>query len=111
MGKHGRWLKVAWGRGTTKGAIAAAERYLELNPSDANTYNMLAYNQARLGDFQAAVSSVKKYVSLHPDVGNAYDSAWEIHLWAGLYDEALAYAETLSRSCVRNPRSPRTTAP
>ena len=79
--------------GDAKGATAAAERYLELNPTDANTYNELAYSQARVGDFAAAISSVKKYVSLHPDVANALDSAWEIHVWAGLFDEALAYAD------------------
>ena len=81
-------------QGDNRGAAEAAERYLELNPSDANTYNMLAYAQARAGNIEAAVSSVRKYVALHPDVENAYDSAWEIHLWAGLYDEALAYAES-----------------
>jgi serine/threonine protein kinase/tetratricopeptide (TPR) repeat protein len=75
------------------GVITAAQRYLEINPTDANTYNMLAYAQSQLGDHKAAVSSIKKYMALHPDVGNAFDSAVEIYLRAGLFDEALAITE------------------
>jgi tetratricopeptide (TPR) repeat protein len=79
--------------GDLPGARVVYERFLELNPADANSYNNLAYVQSALGDHQAAVSTIKKYVALHPDVSNSADSAWEIHVRAGLYDEALAYAD------------------
>ena len=74
-------------------ARTAAERYLEIDPTDANTHNLLASIQSRQGDHQAASSTIKKYVALQPDVADVYDSAWEIHVQAGLFDEALAYAD------------------
>ena len=74
-------------------ARAAAERYLELDPTDATTCNRLAHIQSRQGDQEAALSTIKKCVALQPDVADVYDSAWEIHVQAGLFDEALAYAD------------------
>jgi serine/threonine protein kinase/tetratricopeptide (TPR) repeat protein len=74
-------------------ARTAAERYLEINPTDADTYNLLACVQSRQGDHQAASSTIKKYVALQPDVARVYDAAWEIHVQSGLFDEALAYAD------------------
>lgn len=74
-------------------ARTAAERYLEIDPTDATTYNLLAYIQSQQGDHQAASSTIKKCVALQPDVADVYDSAWEIHVQAGRFDEALAYAD------------------
>ena len=74
-------------------ARTAAERYLEVDPTDASTYNLLAYIQSRQGDHRAASSTIKKYVALQPDVADVYASAWEIHVLAGRFDEALAYAD------------------
>jgi eukaryotic-like serine/threonine-protein kinase len=74
-------------------ARTAAERYLEVDPTDANTYNLLAHIQSRQGDHRAALSTIKKYVALQPDVADVYASAWEIHVLAGRFDEALAYAD------------------
>jgi serine/threonine protein kinase/tetratricopeptide (TPR) repeat protein len=79
--------------GDFQGAVVTAERFLELNPADGDTYNALAYFYAGLGKYEAAASSVKKYIAFYPDVPNTYDTAWEIHLKAGMYDEALADAE------------------
>jgi len=87
-------ITTTWVGGTDLDrARTAAERYLEIDPTDANTYNLLAYIQSQQGDHQAALSTIKKYVALRPDVADVYDSAWEIHVQAGLFDEALAYAD------------------
>ena len=87
-------ITTTWVGGTDLDrARTAAERYLEIDPTDANTYNLLAYIQSKQGDHQAALSTIKKYVALRPDVADVYDSAWEIHVQAGLFDEALAYAD------------------
>jgi serine/threonine protein kinase/tetratricopeptide (TPR) repeat protein len=82
-----------WAAGDAAGGVKVAEQFLEVDPTDANTYNMLAYGQSGLGDHNAAVSSIKKYMALYPDVGNAFDSAVEIYLRAGLFDDALGIAE------------------
>lgn len=73
-------------------ARAAAERYLEIDPTDASACNLLAHIQSRQDDHQAASSTIKKCVTLQPDVMGVYESAWEIHVQAGRFDEALAYA-------------------
>jgi serine/threonine protein kinase/tetratricopeptide (TPR) repeat protein len=79
--------------GDAPGGVSAAERYLEVNPSDANAYNMLAYLRSMLQDHGAAVSAIKKYLALHPDGSNPYDSAWEIYTRAGQFDEAIAITD------------------
>jgi len=84
------WLSAA---GDARRAVLAAERYLEVDPTDASAYNQLAYAQSALGNHAAAVSAAEQYLALHPDVGNAYDSAWEIYARAGQFDKALAITE------------------
>jgi tetratricopeptide (TPR) repeat protein/TolB-like protein len=87
-------ITTTWLGGTNLDrARTAAERYLEIDPTDANTNNLLAYIQSQQGDHQAASSTIKKCVALQPDVADVYESAWEIHVKAGLFDEALAYAD------------------
>jgi tetratricopeptide (TPR) repeat protein/tRNA A-37 threonylcarbamoyl transferase component Bud32 len=66
-----------------------AEKLLEIDPTFAMGYNLLAYDLSRMGDYQKAISTIKKYISLQPDEWNPYDSAWEIYMKAGLYDEAI----------------------
>jgi serine/threonine protein kinase/predicted Zn-dependent protease len=65
------------------------EKLLEIDPTLAVGYNMLAYELSRRGNHQKAISTIKKYIALQPDEWNPYDSAWEIYMKAGLYDEAL----------------------
>jgi tetratricopeptide (TPR) repeat protein/tRNA A-37 threonylcarbamoyl transferase component Bud32 len=83
-----QWLTLDF-----EGAKESFERLLEIDPTNANGYNDLAYVYLDLNNHQAAISAVKKYLALHPDVWNTYDSAWEIHMRAGLFDEAIKYAE------------------
>ncbi len=68
-----------------------AEKTLELDPTDANAYNMLAYIYVYLNEPSNVASSVKKYIAVHPDVANTYHSGWETHMMLGLFDEALGF--------------------
>ena len=72
-----------------KAAIEHCEKALEIDPTLAVGYNLLAYELSRRGNHQKAISTIKKYISLQPDEWNPYDSAWEIYMKAGLYDEAI----------------------
>jgi serine/threonine protein kinase/Flp pilus assembly protein TadD len=73
------------------------EKALEIDPTDGNCYNMLAYTLSEMKNHPEAISTVKKYVAVHPDSTNSYDSAWEISVRAGLYDEGLTYLEEAKR--------------
>jgi tetratricopeptide (TPR) repeat protein len=81
-------------------AKEAYEKILELDPTDANAYNNLAFMNARMKDRPDAISAVKKYIAVHPDIWNAYHSAWEVHAMFGLYDEAQSF---LDEGLQRNP--------
>jgi tetratricopeptide (TPR) repeat protein len=61
---------------------------LEIDPTYANVYNTLAYQYSSSNDHRKAISAIKKYLALQPDVSNTYDSAWEIYIRAGQFDEA-----------------------
>ncbi len=86
-----------WHRRDFKAAIRTFEELLEQDPADGNAYNMLAYSHGNIYDYTAAISAIKKYIAVHPDVSNSYDSAWELSMWAGQYDEAIRYADDALR--------------
>jgi serine/threonine protein kinase/tetratricopeptide (TPR) repeat protein len=87
-----------WSNSDFAGAIRTAEQALESDPTDGISYNTLGYSYGFLDDFPAAISAIKKYMAVHPDVYNAHDSAWEISMWAGRFDEALGYADEAMRT-------------
>jgi len=68
--------------------VAASDKALELDPAWANAYNMLAFAYSWNGHHEQAISAVKKYISLQPDVSNTYDSAFEVYVQAGRFDDA-----------------------
>jgi serine/threonine protein kinase/tetratricopeptide (TPR) repeat protein len=68
-----------------------AEKTLELDPTDASSYNMLAYIYVYLNEPSNVASSVKKYIAVHSDVPNTYHSGWETHMMLGVFDEALDF--------------------
>jgi len=74
-------------------SMKALERTLEIDPTYANAYNQLAYSYSWLHDHQKAISTIKKYLALQPDVVNPYDSAWELYMRAGHYDDAFRICE------------------
>jgi len=69
------------------------DRILELDPTDGNAYNMLAYAEAFLNNPRGVISALKKYKAVLPDEWNPYDSAWETLMTVGRYDEAVAWLE------------------
>ena len=87
-----------WHRRDFKAAIRTFEELLEQDPTDGNAYNMLAYSHGNIHDYTATLSAVKKYIVIQPDVANSYDSAWELSIWAGQYDEAIRYADEALRA-------------
>jgi len=93
--KDGPYLlsMISWLLGKHDQGIRASERALEIDPTYANAYNNLAYNYSFNNDHQKAISTIKKYLALQPDVWNTYDSAWEIYIRAGQFDEAYHICE------------------
>lgn len=81
-----------------QGAVWTLEKAIENDPTDGFSYNLLGYSYIFLNDYPAAMSAIKKYMAVHPDVGNSHDDAWDINMWAGRYDEALAYADEATRT-------------
>ena len=76
------------------------DRILEIDPTEGNAYNMLAYAEAYLNNLPGVISALKKYKAVQPDEWNPYDSAWETLMVVGRYDEAVAWLEEGLR---RNP--------
>ena len=77
-------------------ARALLHETLELDPSYAAGYNVLAYSYAGSGDLAAADSFSRRYVELEPDQPNSWDSRGEILELAGRVEEAReAYRQAL----------------
>ena len=87
-----------WLNSDFAGAIRTAEKVLENDPTDGISYNMLGYSYGYLNDYPRAISAIKKYIAVQPDVANAHDSAWELCMWAGQFDEAIRYADEAMRT-------------
>ena len=78
-------------------AIRAYTRALEIDPQAGFIYNVLAYSYSSMNEDDKAISAVRKYISLQPEVINTYDSAFEIYLMAGRYDDAYQVCEEALR--------------
>jgi serine/threonine protein kinase len=99
--KQGNYILTfsAWAVNEIESCKIALERLLEMDPTYGPDYNMLSYIHSLLGNHPEAISAIKKYIVLLPDDWNPYDSAWEIHMRAGKFDEALNYCkEALKRN-------------
>jgi len=84
---------IDWSEQDFAKAKQAAEKVLEIDPTFANGYNVLAYTNAYLKDRAGVASASRKYININPDVGNTYDTAWKAHMIIGLFDEALSFIE------------------
>jgi tetratricopeptide (TPR) repeat protein len=67
--------------------IRASERTLEIDPTFALGYNSLAYAYSYVNDYDKAVSAIKKLMALS-NADPWYDSAVEIFISAGRFDDA-----------------------
>ncbi|MBE0566724.1 MAG: tetratricopeptide repeat protein [Krumholzibacteria bacterium] len=63
-------------------------RILEIEPSFANSYNMLGYLELHRGDYDQAIEYMQKYAFLAPDLANPHDSLGEVLMTIGRYEEA-----------------------
>jgi Tfp pilus assembly protein PilF len=86
--EFGRYYDFGLGQG--KKAAEQYEKAIKADPKFAPAYNSVAYIYAEEGDFDKAADRIKTFAELSPDNPNAHDSAGELLLWAGKFDEAIA---------------------
>jgi len=70
-------------------AISEFEKILKIDPNYAFAYNMMAYLNYYLRNYDLAIDNVKKYVMLASDQANPHDSYGELLMNLGKYDEAI----------------------
>lgn len=63
-------------------------RILEVDPSYANSYNMLGYLELARANYDKAIEYMQKYAFLAPDLANPHDSLGEVLMTIGRYEEA-----------------------
>jgi len=71
-------------------AITAVNKYLEYNPNDGNTYNLVGYAYLQINQPEEALKCFKRYRDLEPDNPNSHDSYAECLLNMGQYAEAIS---------------------
>lgn len=77
-------------------AIATANRLLDIDPMDKNTYNTIAYLYDRVGDFDKSIWAINKYIELAPDEPNPYDTRGDLYARNGHLDDAISsYAKSV----------------
>lgn len=67
---------------------------LAVDPSYANSYNMLGYLELNRGNYDQAIDYMQKYAFLAPDLANPHDSLGEVLMVMGRYEEAEAEFRT-----------------
>jgi serine/threonine protein kinase/tetratricopeptide (TPR) repeat protein len=83
------WLGFAYkASGNDEAAIRTWQKLIAADPENVNAHLILAYSHSRRNDHEKAISAIRNYLALLPDVSNSYDSACDIYLKAGMYDEA-----------------------
>ncbi len=80
-------------------AITHFERAVELDPGDADAYNMLAYSQRKNGDLAGAFDNYGKALKVDPDHEQAREYLGEAYLQAGDIDGAMEQLEALDAIC------------
>ena len=86
--EFGRYYDFGLGQG--KKAAEQYEKAIAADPKFAPAYNSVAYLYAEDGDYDKAAERIKRFAELSPDNPNAHDSAGELLLWAGKFDDAIA---------------------
>lgn len=80
-----------WFAGDRSGALAAAKRQLELNPTAPNPHDTYAEILQWNGNFAEAAAHYKQAASLSPRFPEAYSGLAEVEALQGRYDQARAY--------------------
>jgi Flp pilus assembly protein TadD len=80
-------------------AISHFQRAAELDPGDADAFNMLAYSQRQSGDLASAFANYEKALAIDPDHREAREYLGEAYLQAGDLDGAMEQLEALDSIC------------
>lgn len=80
-------------------AIIHFQQAADLDPGDADAFNMLAYSQRKNGDLDSAFTNYNKALVIDPDHEQAREYLGEAYLQAGDLDSALEQLETLDSIC------------
>jgi len=93
-----RNLQVHWNLSALYNDWNNPERALEhlsyvvnIDPKYKLAYNLMAYQHAKLGNFEKAVAALNAYMDISADEANPYDSMGDIHFFFGKYDKAEKY--------------------
>jgi len=90
-------------RGNSDQAIKIYQELLEIDPNNAEAYNLIGYYYGYRGDYDKAMEHLKKYQFIAPDTANPFDSLGENQAYAGHYTEAI---ENLSRALAIKAEAP-----
>lgn len=80
-------------------AIVHFQQASELDPGDADAFNMLAYSQRQNGDLASAFANYEKALVIDPDHEQAREYLGEAYLQAGDLDGAMEQLEMLDSIC------------
>jgi tetratricopeptide (TPR) repeat protein len=80
-----------WGTGDHAGALAAAKRQVELNPSAPNPHDTYAEILQFNGNFPEATAHYMQATKLSPRFPGAYSGLAEVAVLQGNYDQARSY--------------------
>lgn len=80
-----------WAAGDRTGALAAAKRQVELNPTAPNPHDTYAEILQWNGNFPEATAHYKQATTLSPRFPEAYAGLAEVEALQGRYDQARAY--------------------
>ncbi|MGY8997317.1 MAG: tetratricopeptide repeat protein [Alphaproteobacteria bacterium] len=80
-------------------AIIHFQQAVDLDPGDADAFNMLAYSQRQNGDLANAFANYDKALAIDPDHEEAREYLGEAYLQAGDLDSAMEQLETLNSIC------------
>jgi Flp pilus assembly protein TadD len=80
-------------------AIIHFQQAVDLDPGDADAFNMLAYSQRKNGDLDSAFTNYNKALAIDPDHEQAREYLGEAYLQAGDLDGAMKQLETLDSIC------------
>jgi tetratricopeptide (TPR) repeat protein len=80
-------------KGQEAAAIAAWQKVLELDPSDAKAHNNLGIHLLQVGGLDAAITHFQKAVELSPEYGNAQSNLGIALLQKGRFDAAVPHLQ------------------
>ena len=81
------------------GAIPLLEKAIKTNPRNADAFNLLAFSQRKLGDYDSAAKNYQTALAIDPDHKGALEYQGELFLTLGQPQQAQANLDRLDRLC------------